>query len=65
MEQRDNDQLLALGQLGIGAIYLGNVATAFALKDSDNNTLGKIQATGLFIKENGQAGTIQHIDLKV
>lgn len=59
----NNDQLLALGQVGIGAIYLGNVATAFALKDSGNNTLGKIQATGIFIKENGQAGTIQHIDL--
>lgn len=31
---KGNDQLLALGQKGVRAIYLGNVATDFSLKNS-------------------------------
>lgn len=58
-----NDYLLALGEVGIGAIYLGNASTIFSLKGSTNQSLGEIQKTGLFLRENGTAGTIQHIDL--
>lgn len=59
------EQLVALGQLGIGAIYLGNIDTSFSLKDSNNTTQAKIQETGIFLREDGQAGTIQHIDLAI
>lgn len=59
------DQLLALGQVGVGAIYLGNVATPFSLNDSNNQQLGQLQATGLWLGEQGQTGTVQHVDLVV
>jgi len=59
------DQLLALGQKGIGAIYLGNVKTEFALKDNTNELLGQIRQTGIFLKEDGQVGTVQHVDLVI
>lgn len=64
-DSNDKEQLIVLGELGIGAIYLGNVGTSFSFKDRNNHQLGQIQQTGVFLKENGQAGTIQHIDLAV
>ncbi len=64
-DENGNDRLLALGQAGVGAIYLGNVASSFALKDSGNRLQGEIARTGIFLRENGMAGTIQHIDLAV
>ena len=64
-DEQGRDQLFALGQKGIGAIYVGNVATEFALKDSANNLQGQMRSTGIFLRENGTAGTIQHIDLAV
>lgn len=57
------DQLFALGQKGIGAIYLGNIDTVFDMKDSQNQLQGQIRKTGIFVRENGTAGTVQHIDL--
>ncbi|MCB1918761.1 MAG: VCBS repeat-containing protein [Candidatus Competibacteraceae bacterium] len=60
-----NDQLVALGQRGVGAIYLGHVATPFSLKDDQNNLLGAIRESGVFLHENGVAGTLQQIDLSV
>lgn len=60
-----NDQLIALGAKGIGAIYLGNVSTAFDIKTSANESLGSIARSGIFLRENGIAGTIQHVDLVV
>ncbi|MCG2729848.1 MAG: hypothetical protein L6276_06130, partial [Acetobacterium sp.] len=59
------DVLMALGQKGVGAIYLGNVSTSFALKGTDNQTNGQLQRTGIYLNEDGSAGTIQHIDLTI
>jgi hypothetical protein len=47
----------------IGAIYLGNVDSEFSIKRSIDDALGVIRNTGIFLKENGGAGTVQHIDL--
>ena len=63
-DAQGQDQLIALGQRGVGAIYLGQVTSPFALKDSDNNLLGQIRSSGVFLQENGVAGTVQQIDLK-
>ncbi|MDY0050023.1 MAG: hypothetical protein RBR73_04675 [Halothiobacillaceae bacterium] len=60
----ENAQLMSLSELGIGAIYLGRADTAFSLKDTDNNLLGALRATGVFLRENGQVGTVQQLDLK-
>ncbi len=64
-DENGNMQLFALGQKGVGALYLGNVASAFDIKDTSNNSLGTVQSTGIYLKENGQAGTLQHVDLTV
>ena len=59
------DQLVALGQAGVGAIYLGNVSTEFAVKDAANTQQGQVRSSGMFLRENGGAGVIQQIDLAV
>ena len=60
-----HDQLVGLGERGVGAIYLGHVTSPFALKDSDNALLGQIRESGVFLNEDGTAGTVQQIDLTV
>lgn len=62
-DENGNDQLFALGAKGIGAIYLGNVATNYDLKTGSNQELGSIARSGIYLRENGMAGTIQHVDL--
>lgn len=58
------EQLLALGGKNIGALYLGNIATPFALKQTETNEQqGQVRATGLFLFENGQVGSMQQLDL--
>jgi hypothetical protein len=64
-DESGNSQLFSLGQKGIGAIYLDHVTTPFSLKDEMNNLQGQVRSTGLFIFENGSAGTVQQIDLAV
>jgi len=63
-DAQGQDQLLVLGQVGIGAIYLGHIQTPFALKNGAE-LQGEIQSSGIFLRENGTAGTIQHVDLAV
>ena len=64
-DSEGNDKLFALGEKGIGAIYLGNIDTNFKMKNQDNDSQGEIQSTGIFVKENGSVGTVQHIDLTI
>ncbi len=60
-----NDRLLGLSDLNVGAIYLGHGRADFDLKDSNNNNLGQIRASGIWLTESGGGGTIQHVDLAV
>jgi hypothetical protein len=62
MDEKGNNQLVGLGEKGIGAVYLGNVNTDYYLKSSDNDLNGMIRQTGVFLRENFTAGTIQHVD---
>jgi hypothetical protein len=57
------DQLFALAEKGVGAIYLGRVDTPFSIKDTENALQGQVRATGLFLHEDGRAGTMQQLDL--
>ncbi|MCR4605467.1 MAG: hypothetical protein K5639_05655 [Eubacterium sp.] len=58
-----NDKLVGLGVRGIGAIYLGNAPTQFSLNDSSNVTQAMIRSSGVFLREDGSAGTIQQVDM--
>ncbi len=60
-----NDQLVALGRRGVGAIYLGHIDTPFLIKDAANETLGAVRDSGIFLEEDGGVGTIQQLDLVV
>lgn len=57
------DKLIGLGVAGVGAIYLGNANTEFHINNEENETLGVVRKTGIFLKEDGNAGTIQQVDL--
>lgn len=59
------EQLVALGQRGVGAIYLGKITTPFALNDNQNQSLGQVRSTSIYLQENGGAGTVQQVDLVV
>lgn len=58
-------QLRTLQESGVGAISLAHISTPFDLKGNDNQLLGQIRSSGIFLQESGMAGTIQQIDLTV
>jgi hypothetical protein len=60
-----NQTLIALKDAGVGAIYLGNADTEMTLRDTADNMQGKMRKSGLFLYENGSAGTVHEIDLVV
>ena len=65
-DENGNDKLIRLKDAGIGAMYLGSTNTQFHLKDAlTNETNGIIQKTGVYLKENGEVGTMQHVDLVI
>lgn len=57
------DTLSTLAQRNVGALFLGNLATPFDLKTNTNETLGQVRSTGVYLQENGSAGTLQQVDL--
>lgn len=59
------DTLSTLEQRNVGALFLGNLATPFDLKNNSNDTLCQVRSTGIYLQENGSAGTLQQVDLVV
>ena len=64
-DENGADKLLSLKDADVGAIYLGSANTQFHLNDTANTTNAVIQKTGVFLKESGGVGTVQHVDLAV
>jgi len=62
-DQNGNDTVITLKELGIGAIFLGDITTEFSFKSETNETLGVMRSTSFFLKNCGSAGTLSHIDL--
>ena len=62
-DDQGKDQLLSLKEADVGAIYLGSVATEFSLKDSRNELQGQVRQSGLFLRDSGEVGTVQRLDL--
>lgn len=60
-----SSQLMALGDKQIGAIFLGHLTTPFQLKDESNKSLGEVASSGIYLKEDGQTGVVQEINLSV
>lgn len=57
------ESLYTLAEKGLGAICLQNASTDFALNNAKNQTNGYIRSTGIFLYENGNVGTVQHLDV--
>jgi len=56
--------LIGIKEADVGAIYLGKVASDYQIKNG-SEMLAKIRETSVYLKENGGAGTIHEIDLKI
>ncbi len=59
-DENGKDRLTKLSDAGIGALYLGSVQTTWTYADS-----GVMQRSGVYLNENGKAGTMHHIDLVI
>lgn len=57
--------LATLKEYGVGAIYLGHLATAFELRGEAGEDLGAVRASGFYLRENGAPGLLRQIDLSV
>lgn len=65
MDESGDLKLEAIGKAGVGAIYLGNVTTPYRLIGQNGQTDGQISRSGVYLRENGTAATIQHVDLHI
>lgn len=57
--------LTTLRERGVGAIYLGRAATLFDLRDGQNNALGQVVSSGVFLHEDGSVGSMQQVNLVI
>ncbi|MDQ1287077.1 MAG: hypothetical protein QG622_642 [Actinomycetota bacterium] len=69
-----DDALETLAERGVGAIGLANVASPFTLRSGDtlatgdtsatgSDVLGELRSTGLWLGEDGSAGTVHQVDV--
>lgn len=56
--------LIGLKESGVGAIYLGKVASEFSVKE-EATLLGRIRESSIYLKEHGGVGVVHELDLKV
>ena len=57
------EELVDLKTADVGAIFLGHEQTDFSLYGEQMKMNGMIRATGMFLRESGGAGTVQHLDM--
>lgn len=62
-DENGNQQLYSLAEKGVGAICLQSSATNYTLTGQAGQAKGAIRSTGIFLYENGNVGTVQHVDL--
>lgn len=58
-------QLSTLSERGIGALSTAAVHAPFLLKTGNDELLGQIRAAGVYLRESGEAGFMQQVDLAV
>ena len=63
MDEDGQQRLYTLAEKGVGAICLRSSATDFSITDENNQEKGRIRRTGFFLYENGETGSVQHVDL--
>lgn len=61
----NKNELIAIEEVGIGAIFLGDISTPFEIKSSSNELLGAMKKSSFFLFENGKSSLISQIDLAI
>lgn len=62
-DEDGTDRLVALAKADVGAIYLGSASTDFSLTDTTADKAdAMIRRSGVYLKESGGVGTVQHMD---
>jgi hypothetical protein len=64
-DKSGNDRLFALADKNIGAVYLGNIDADYSYKAENNQTSAVNKKMGIYLGENGSAGTVQELDFIV
>lgn len=62
-DESGNDVLVNLKEADVGAIFLGEQDSEFTLANGMGSTDAVIRSSGIFLRESGTVGTIQHVDL--
>lgn len=62
-DENGRDVLYRLADKGVGAICLQNASTDFTLTGQSGRVNGAIRNSGVFLYENGNVGTVQHVDV--
>lgn len=63
-DENGKTELFHVAEKGVGAICLQNTSTNFSLNSlKTNQTNAAVRNTGIFLYENGNVGTVQHLDL--
>lgn len=57
-------ELIGLKEAGVGAIYLGDVASRYTIKHGDSD-MAKIKSSSIYLKESGEANVIHEVDIKI
>ncbi len=58
-------ELVGLGTVGVGAIFLGAADTPFAVKDGAGRPQGQVARSGVYLAEGGAPGVLQQVNLAV
>lgn len=62
-DEEGNDVLMSLKEADIGAIFLGEQDSEFSIENKRGNTSAVIRSSGIFLRESGGVGTVQHVDI--
>lgn len=63
VQTESGPQLYSLGEKGVGAICLNKMPTYYAQYGKGGGIDAVVRSTGMFLYENGTAGSMQHLDL--
>lgn len=64
-DEDGKENLYSLQEKNIGALYLNRVDTSFDLRVANNEMKGQLKESSIFLKEDGEVGTLQEIDLVI
>ncbi|MDY0327953.1 MAG: hypothetical protein RBR07_06870 [Arcobacteraceae bacterium] len=65
MDESGNNNLIALSEAGIGAIYLANITSEFNYKRNIEESKAVLTNNSIYLKENGKAGLVSEVKMVV